>query len=124
MDVITGHEITAKNFCPWAGTVLAALALQAFEAVDSGAKAKKNVRAAIERVGSHLGNTPTICRMCCVHLEAVDACLSGSLLVETKEEVEAELRAGLSSLRPEEAAIFALLQRRLGEAGDSSATAP
>jgi DNA topoisomerase I len=120
---ITGQEITAKDFRTWAGTVLAALALQEFEAFDSGAKAKKNVRAAIERVASRLGNTPTICRKCYVHPEVVDAYLSGSLLLEIKEEVEAELRGDLSSLRPEEAAVLALLQKRLGEAGDSS-TAP
>jgi DNA topoisomerase-1 len=97
--------------------VLAALALQEFETFDSGAKAKKNVHAAIERVASRLGNTPTICRKCYVHPEVVDAYLSGSLMLEIKEEVEAELRGGLSRLRPEEAAVLALLQRRLGEAG-------
>jgi DNA topoisomerase-1 len=114
---ITGQEITAKDFRTWAGTVLAALALQEFETFDSGAKAKKNVHAAIERVASRLGNTPTICRKCYVHPEVVDAYLSGSLMLEIKEEVEAELRGGLSRLRPEEAAVLALLQRRLGEAG-------
>jgi DNA topoisomerase I len=59
---ITGQDITAKDFRTWAGTVMAALALQEFEAFDSGAIAKKNVRAAIEHVASRLGNTPAICR--------------------------------------------------------------
>ncbi|CAA9355741.1 MAG: DNA topoisomerase IB (poxvirus type), partial [uncultured Microvirga sp.] len=57
---ISGQEITAKDFRTWAGTVLAAMALRAFETFDSDAKAKKNIRAAIESVASRLGNTPTI----------------------------------------------------------------
>jgi DNA topoisomerase-1 len=113
---ITGQDITAKDFRTWAGTVLAAVALREFEAFDSGAKAKKNVRAAIERVASRLGNTPTICRKCYVHPDIVDAYLGGSLLLEIRDEVEAELRHDLDTLTAEEAAVLALLQKRLSEA--------
>jgi DNA topoisomerase I len=110
---ITGKDITAKDFRTWAGTVLAALALREFETFDTDAKAKKNVRAAIERVSSRLGNTPTICRKCYVHPEIVNSYLSGSLLLEIKDEVETELREDLGGLKPEEAAVMTLLQRRL-----------
>ena len=110
---ITGQEITAKDFRTWAGTVLAALALREFEAFDSDAKAKKNVRAAIERVSSRLGNTPTICRKCYVHPEILNSYLSGSLLLEIRDEVEAELREELSGLKPEEASVMTLLRSRL-----------
>jgi len=61
---ISRRDVTAKDFRIWAGTVLAALALQEFENFDTQAKVKKNVRAAIERVAARLGNTPTICRKC------------------------------------------------------------
>lgn len=110
---ITGSEITAKDFRTWAGTVLAALALAEFEAFDSDAKAKKNIRAAIETVAARLGNTPSICRKCYVHPEVLDAYLDGGLLLDVKEQVEAELREDLASLRPEEAAVLALLELRL-----------
>jgi DNA topoisomerase I len=110
---ITGQDITAKDFRTWAGTVLAALALREFEAFDSDARAKKNVRAAIESVSSRLGNTPTICRKCYVHPEILNSYVSGSLLLEIKDEVEAELRDELTGLRPEEAAVMTLLQNRL-----------
>lgn len=110
---ITGSEITAKDFRTWAGTVLAALALAEFEAFDSDAKAKKNIRAAIETVAARLGNTPSICRKCYVHPEVLDAYLDGGLLLDIKEQVEAELREDLASLRPEEAAVLALLELRL-----------
>lgn len=110
---ITGRDITAKDFRTWAGTVLAALALQEFEAFDSQAGAKKNLRAAIERVASRLGNTPTICRKCYIHPEVLSAYTEGALLLEIKEQVEAELREDLGALKPEEAAVLALLEARL-----------
>jgi DNA topoisomerase-1 len=110
---ITGRDVTAKDFRTWAGTVLAALALKEFEAFDSDARAKKNLRAAIDNVSSRLGNTPTICRKCYVHPEILNSYLEGSLLIEVKEEVEAELRENLARLEPEEAAVLSLLESRL-----------
>jgi DNA topoisomerase-1 len=110
---ITGRDITAKDFRTWAGTVLAAMALSEFEEFDSEAKAKKNIRAAIEKVSSRLGNTPTICRKCYVHPEVFSCYLEGALLLQIKDEVEEELREDLAVLRPEEAAVMALLEERL-----------
>ncbi|WP_262298835.1 DNA topoisomerase IB [Microvirga sesbaniae] len=110
---ITGSEITAKDFRTWAGTVLAALALAEFEAFDSDAKAKKNIRAAIEKVSARLGNTPSICRKCYVHPEVFASYLDGGLLLDVKEEIETELREDLASLKPEEAAVLALLEQRI-----------
>jgi len=110
---ITGEDFTAKDFRTWAGTVLAALALSEFEQFDDEAKAKKNIRAAIESVSSRLGNTPTICRKCYVHPEILSCYLDGDLLLDVKEEVEAELRDLLEGLKPEEAAVLTLLKARL-----------
>jgi DNA topoisomerase-1 len=93
--------------------VLAAIALREMQQVDSAAMAKRNVRAAIERVASRLGNTPAICRKCYVHPEVVNSYLEGSLLLEIQEEVDAELRNDLATLGPEEAAVLALLRGRL-----------
>jgi DNA topoisomerase IB len=64
---VSGRDITAKDFRTWAGTVLAAIALREFAAVDGASTANANVREAIERVARRLGNTPTICRKCYVH---------------------------------------------------------
>jgi DNA topoisomerase I len=93
--------------------VLAALALQEFESFDTQAMLKKNVRSAIERVASRLGNTPTICRKCYVHPEILASYGEGALLLEMKRRVEAELRDELASLRPEEAAVLGLIEARL-----------
>ncbi|KQP60729.1 DNA topoisomerase IB [Methylobacterium sp. Leaf112] len=110
---ITGQPVTAKDFRTWAGTVLAALALQEFEAFDSQAAAKKNLRTAIESVASRLGNTPTICRKCYIHPQVLDGYLEGDLLLQVKHAVADELRDDLTRLKPEEAAVLGLLQARL-----------
>ena len=100
---ITGREITAKDFRTWAGTVLAALALQEFESFDTKARPRRTSRAAIEQVAARLGNTPTICRKCYVHPECFGY-VEGQLLLQVKAEVE-ELRR-TSRLPPEEAAVL------------------
>ena len=85
---VTGEDFTAKDFRTWAGTVLAAWALQAFEAFDSEAAAKRNITAAIERVARQLGNTVAVCRRSYVHPAVLDAYLDGSLLERLKSDVE------------------------------------
>jgi DNA topoisomerase-1 len=110
---ITGSDITAKDFRTWAGTVMAAIALQEFEAVDTQAAARKNVRAAIERVAQRLGNTPTICRKCYIHPEILQSYAQGRLLLKIRERVDQELQGDLARLKPEEAAVLALLEGRL-----------
>ncbi|AEG92702.1 DNA topoisomerase IB [Ramlibacter tataouinensis] len=110
---ISGSDITAKDFRTWAGTVMAALALQEFERFDTQAAAKKNLKAAIEKVSARLGNTPAICRKCYVHPEILTAYATGDLLLEIKDEVEAQLREDLGHLKPEEAAVLSLLEARL-----------
>jgi DNA topoisomerase-1 len=112
---ITGKDITAKDFRTWAGTVLAAMALRELQSFDSAAQAKRNLRGAIEKVAARLGNTPTICRKCYVHPEVLDAYLNGNLLLELKTKAENELRRSVEDLKPEEAAVLALLRTRLAD---------
>ncbi|HEY7060973.1 MAG TPA: DNA topoisomerase IB [Chloroflexota bacterium] len=113
---ITGQDFTAKDFRTWAGTVLAAWALNEFEAFDSETQAKHNVVRAIERVAERLGNTPAVCRRCYVHPAVLDAYLDGSLIEQLKDQVDGELTDALSKLPPEEALVLAFLQRRLAQA--------
>ena len=113
LQEVSGRDFTAKDFRTWAGTVLASMALQEFEAFDSETQAKKNVVAAIERVAEKLGNTPSVCRKCYVHPEVILAYLDGSMLTTLRQRAEAVISRGLGHLRPEEAAVVALLQQRL-----------
>ena len=112
---ITGKDITAKDFRTWAGTVLAAMALNEVESFDTAAQAKRNLRAAIEKVAARLGNTPTICRKCYVHPEVLNSYLDGNLVLELKSKAESELRGEIPNLKPEEAAVLALLRGRLAK---------
>ncbi len=109
---ITGKEFTAKDFRTWAGTVLAARALQEFEQVDSQAMAKKNVVAAIESVAKKLGNTRAVCRKCYIHPAVIDSYMDGSLLENLTQRAK-RLAKTLQNLQPTEAAVLVLLQRRL-----------
>ncbi|MCB2052998.1 MAG: DNA topoisomerase IB [Geminicoccaceae bacterium] len=110
---VTGGHFTAKDFRTWAGTVLAALALSEFESFDSETAAKRNVKAAIERVASKLGNTPAVCRRAYVHPEIIEAYLDGTLIAMLQSEIESLLKDELQGLEPEEAAVLAFLQKRL-----------
>ncbi len=126
----TGQDFTAKDFRTWAGTVLAALALQE---VDAAAElvprhhdrpprpTPRDVRRAIEQVAKQLGNTPAVCRKCYVHPDVIASYLDGTLAGALKRRVDAQMSARrLVGLRPEEAAVLALLQRRL--AGEKRGT--
>lgn len=110
---ITGQDFTAKDFRTWAGTVLAALALREFEKFDSQAQAKRNVVAAIESVAKKLGNTKAVCRKCYVHPAVLETYMEGTLVDSLKRQLETKLTRSLHTLRPEEAAVMALLKDRL-----------
>jgi DNA topoisomerase I len=118
---ITGKDITAKDFRTWAGTVLAAMALNELESFDSAAEAKRNLRAAIEKVAGKLGNTSTICRKCYVHPEVLNSYMDGNLVLELKSKAEIKLRSDVQSLKPAEAAVLALLRSRLAKEAERSA---
>jgi len=110
---ISGQDFTAKDFRTWAGTALAAQALQEFEDFDTKAAAKRNITKAIERVAERLGNTKAVCRKCYIHPAIIDAYMDRSLVATLKERTETELRESLSRLPAEEAAVLALLQQRM-----------
>ena len=110
---ISGDDFTAKDFRTWAGTVLAAIALREFEAVAHPSQAKKNIVAAIEAVAKALGNTPAVCRKCYVHPEVLESYLAGQTIATVRQRVAGKVDPSLSKLKPEEAAVLILLERRL-----------
>lgn len=115
---IAGEDFTAKDFRTWAGTVLAARALQEFEAFDSAAQAKRNVVRAIEAVAKRLGNTKAVCRKCYVHPAVLNTYMDGSLIETLRRRVKRAFTESLHELPAEEAAVLALLKERLArEAG-------
>jgi DNA topoisomerase-1 len=112
---LAGDEFTAKDFRTWAGSVLAAMALQEFEKFDNKAQRKRNIVRAIERVAERLGNTPSVCKKCYVHPAILESYLDGSMLDTLKQRAQKEIVESLEELRPEEAAVLGLLQQRLSQ---------
>jgi DNA topoisomerase-1 len=110
---ITGEDYTAKDFRTWAGTMMAAMALQEFQKFDSAAQAKKNIVQAIEHVAKKLGNTPSICRKCYVHPAVIESYMDGTMLAALEKKVKQKLVDDMHALTPEEAAVLALLQKRI-----------
>jgi DNA topoisomerase-1 len=121
---ITGEAFTAKDFRTWAGTVLAAEALQEFGEFDSEAQAKRNILRAVEAVAARLGNTRTICRKSYVHPAVLESYADGTMLRTLQAKAERELSEALPELPPEEAAVLALLRERLSSRADATAAAP
>lgn len=112
---ITGEDYTAKDFRTWSGTLLAAMALQEFERVDTQAQARKNVVQAIETVAKRLGNTPAVCRKCYIHPGVLEAYVDGGMLDAMHQRARQAMQDGLQDLSAEEAAVLALLESRLDQ---------
>jgi DNA topoisomerase-1 len=112
---ISGADFTAKDFRTWSGTVLAAVALEKCEPCQSKAQAKRNLTGAIEMVAERLGNTPSVCRKCYVHPALVDCYLEGTLTLGLPQARTNQKTHTKSGLEPEEAAVLALLRKRLAK---------
>src|SRR5437667_8919832 len=85
---ITNENFTAKDFRTWAGTVLAAIALNAQGGFETKKQAKANLKTAIYAVAQLLGNTPAICRKCYVHPAIVEAYLSGRQVAGRRDTIQ------------------------------------
>ncbi|HUG48388.1 MAG TPA: DNA topoisomerase IB [Candidatus Limnocylindria bacterium] len=109
-----GAEFSAKDFRTWAGTVLAAQALQALREATEDATRNPLVQA-VEDVARRLGNTPAICRRCYIHPAIIDAHLDGTLLKVLEQRAGEDLKRPATELRPEERTVLRLLRRRLAK---------
>lgn len=115
---ISGQDFTAKDFRTWAGTVLAAMALNAQQKFATTKEAKSNVKAAISAAAKLLGNTPTICRKCYVHPAIVESYLSGNLIEGLQSKLdEAETIPDFSD---SERAVLNFLRRQVRQKNSES----
>lgn len=113
---ITGEEFTAKDFRTWAGTVLAAVALNALDPFQTKTEAKKNVTTAVKAVSKILGNTPAVCRKCYVHPAVLETYLSGGMIDGLRRKTEEALEAKTQDLQTVEVSVMKFLQSRLADA--------
>ena len=114
---MTGEDFTAKDFRTWAGTVLACTALRELEEADTQAATKRNVVRAIEAVAGVLGNTTTVCRKSYIHPAVIESYTDGSLLATAARRAAPAFRKAAARLRPDEAAVLALLQQKVAASG-------
>ncbi len=72
-----GDDFTAKDFRTWAGTMLAAEALQGSKFSTAG-EARRKVKKAIAEVAGRLGNTTAVCRKSYIHPSILEGYVAGS----------------------------------------------
>jgi len=109
---IMGEEFSAKDFRTWAGTVIAAIALDEIGAVEASEQKKlsKNVREAVVRVSEKLGNTPAVARSSYIDPRVIVRYIQGKTLSYFKREVDKLLRTN-ENLSVEELGVLCLLKR-------------
>jgi DNA topoisomerase-1 len=106
---IAGEDFTAKDFRTWAGTVLAAIALNVAGEFDTKKQAKANIRNAVIAVAKTLRNTPAICRKCYIHPVILESYLAGNSIEGLKPKAEKED----VDLRASETAVLEFLRNKL-----------
>jgi DNA topoisomerase I len=109
---ITGEDFTAKDFRTWAGTVLAAIALNAQEKFETKKQATANIKTAIGAVAKILGNTPAICRKCYVHPAVLETYLDGTSIEGLKQRTQEAIEDQDVDLKSSEKSILKFLQAR------------
>jgi DNA topoisomerase-1 len=112
---ITGEDFTAKDFRTWAGTVLAAMALNHLGPSATKKEARATIKNAVTAVSKLLGNTPAICRKCYVHPAVFETYLSGESIEGLKQKTAEALDTESIDLEAGEKAILKFLRNRMAE---------
>jgi DNA topoisomerase-1 len=112
---ITGEDFSAKDFRTWAGTVLAAIALNQVGEFETKKQAKANVKTAISAVAKMLGNTPAICRKCYIHPAVLESYLDGASIEGLKKRTAETLEGNIADFRDSEKSVLKFLRERLAE---------
>jgi DNA topoisomerase-1 len=112
---ITGEDFTAKDIRTWAGTVLAAIALNAAGGFETKKQAKANIKNAIRAVAKILGNTPAICQKCYIDPVVLESYLDGDIIEGLKLKTDEALENEAVDLRTGEVAILKFLQAKLAK---------
>jgi len=111
---IMGDSFSAKDFRTWAGTMIAAIALDELNAGEEQSQKmlNRNIRNAVIRVSEKLGNTPAVARSSYIDPRVIDKYLNGKTLQYFKKEVGKLLKKN-ENLSESEIAVLCLLRERL-----------
>ena len=111
---VMGDEFTAKDFRTWAGTMIAAIALDELGVVakEDQELLDKNIKEAVNRVSETLGNTPAVARNSYIDPRIIEDYTQGRTLKFFEKEIN-KLLKNTESLSKEELGVLCMLRNRL-----------
>ncbi|MGC1633216.1 MAG: DNA topoisomerase IB [Gelidibacter sp.] len=111
---VMGEDFSAKDFRTWAGTMIAAIALDELGVVDK--KDQKlldtNIKEAVNRVSERLGNTPSVARGSYIDPRIIEDYTEGRTLKYFETEIN-NLLKNAENLSKEEIGVLCMLRNRL-----------
>ena len=111
---VMGEEFSAKDFRTWAGTMIAAIALDELGVVNKKDQKllDQNIKEAVNRVSERLGNTPSVARGSYIDPRVIDDYTNGRTLQYFEKEINLLLKKA-ENLSKEEIGVLCLLRNRL-----------
>ncbi|MCG2430103.1 DNA topoisomerase IB [Aequorivita xiaoshiensis] len=111
---VMGEKFSAKDFRTWAGTMIAAIALDELGVVDKKDQKllDKNIKEAVNRVSERLGNTPSVARSSYIDPRVIDNYTQGKTLQYFEKEINKLLKKA-ENLSKEEVGVLCMLRNRL-----------
>lgn len=111
---VMGDDFSAKDFRTWAGTMIAAIALDELGVVEKNDQKllDKNIKEAVNRVSERLGNTPSVARSSYIDPRIIDDYTHGRTLKYFEKEIIALLEEA-ENLSKEEIGVLCMLRNRL-----------
>lgn len=113
---VMGEDFSAKDFRTWAGTMIAAIALDELGVVDHEDQKSldKNIREAVNKVSEMLGNTPSVARGSYIDPRIIENYTEGRTLKYFEKEINALLNKS-ENLSKAEIGVLCMLRKRLKE---------
>ncbi|RMA66575.1 DNA topoisomerase IB [Ulvibacter antarcticus] len=111
---VMGEEFSAKDFRTWAGTMIAAIALDELGVVDRKDQKllDENIKEAVNQVSESLGNTPSVARTSYIDPRIIEEYTQGRTLNYFEEEIN-KLLKDVERLSKEEIGVLYMLRNRL-----------
>ncbi|WP_178987760.1 DNA topoisomerase IB [Winogradskyella schleiferi] len=111
---VMGEEFSAKDFRTWAGTVIAAIALDeiGYSKKQDQKELDKNIREAVIKVSERLGNTPSVARSSYIDPRVIDEYIDGKTINYFQKEISHLLKEN-ENLSREEVGVLCMLSKKL-----------
>ena len=111
---VMGDEFSAKDFRTWAGTVIAAMALDeiGYSKEQDQKELDSNIRNAVIKVSERLGNTPSVARSSYIDPRVIDEYIDGKTINYFQKEILRLLKVN-ENLSREEIGVLCMLKKKL-----------